>query len=160
MRSAGHAYDLDAEERREGSGRRVRRLTAARPVAVVGKKLKLRSSNCTAFAILAPRIGLIASDPGNGPSVTANKAAPLAMGILGRNILAPGGTRLVAIGWSRVLPGGELVIQRGNLVQPIDDLFVSHRRCVATSPSCFLPEERGIGRNRGVRQHFIHVDHP
>ena len=80
------------------------------------------------------------------------------MGILGRNILAPGGTRLVAIGWSRVLPGGELVIQRGNLVQPIDDLFVSHRRCVATSPSCFLPEERGIGRNRGVRQRFTHVD--
>jgi hypothetical protein len=47
--------------------RRFRRLTAARPVAVVGKNASIRSSNFTAFAISAPRIGLIASDPGNGP---------------------------------------------------------------------------------------------
>jgi hypothetical protein len=68
------------------------------------------------------------------------------------------GARLVAIGRSRVLPRRELVIQRGDLVQPIDDLFVGHRGCVATSPFRFSPEERGIGRNRGVRQHLIHID--
>jgi hypothetical protein len=38
------------------------------------------------------------------------------------------------------LPGGELVIQRGYLVQPIDDLFLGHRGCVATSSFRFLPE--------------------
>ena len=49
---------------------------------------------------------------------------------------------LVAIGRSRVLPGREFVIQRGYLVQPIDDLFLGHRGCVATSSFRFLPEER------------------
>ena len=32
---------------------------------------------------------------------------------------------LVAIGQSGVLPGRELIIKRGNLVQSIDDLFLS-----------------------------------
>jgi hypothetical protein len=41
---------------------------------------------------------------------------------------------------------------------PVDDLFVGHRGCVTTSPFRFLPEERGIGRSRGIRQRFIHVD--
>ena len=48
---------------------------------------------------------------------------------------------LVAIGQSSVLPGRELVIERGNLVQPIDDLFIDHRSGIAPSPFCFLPEE-------------------
>jgi hypothetical protein len=64
---------------------------------------------------------------------------------------------LVAIGRSRVLPGRELVIQRGYLVQPIDDLFLGHRGCVATSSFRFLPEKRGVGRSCGVRQPLIHV---
>ena len=64
---------------------------------------------------------------------------------------------LVAIGRSRVLPGRELVIQRSYLVQPIDDLFLGHRGCVATSSFRFLPEERGIGRSCGVRKPVIHV---
>ena len=63
----------------------------------------------------------------------------------------------VAIGRSRVLPGRELVIERGNLVQPFDDRFVGHRSCVATSSFRFLPEERGVGRSCGVRQPLIHV---
>ena len=41
---------------------------------------------------------------------------------------------LVAVSPSEALPGREFVIKRGNLVQPIDNLFVGHRRCVATSP--------------------------
>jgi hypothetical protein len=45
-------------------------ITAARPVAVVGKKLEIRSSNCTAFAISASGIGLITPDPGNEVSVS------------------------------------------------------------------------------------------
>jgi len=64
----------------------------------------------------------------------------------------------VAIGRSRVLPGRQLVIERGNLVQPFDDRFVGHRSCVATSSFRFLAEERGVGRNRSVRQRLIHVD--
>src|SRR5207245_769567 len=64
----------------------------------------------------------------------------------------------IAIGRSRVLPGRELVIERGDLVQPIDDLFVGHRGCVTTSPFRFFAEERGISRNRGVRQRVIHID--
>jgi hypothetical protein len=51
---------------------------------------------------------------------------------------------LVAIGRSRILPGRKLVIERGDLVQPIDDLFVGHRGCIATSPLRFFAEERGI----------------
>jgi hypothetical protein len=38
---------------------------AAGPVAVVGKNSSIRSSNCTAFAISASGIGLIAPDPGD-----------------------------------------------------------------------------------------------
>jgi hypothetical protein len=38
-------------------------ITAARPVAVVGKNSSIRSSSCTAFAICASGIGLIAPDP-------------------------------------------------------------------------------------------------
>jgi hypothetical protein len=49
---------------------------------------------------------------------------------------------LVAIGRSRALPSRELVIERGDLVQPIDDLLVSHRGCVATSPFRLFAEER------------------
>src|SRR5437762_5071911 len=64
----------------------------------------------------------------------------------------------VAIGWSRVVPDRELVIECGDLVQPIDDPFVGHRGCVATSPLRFFSEERGISRNRGVRRHLIHTD--
>ena len=52
---------------------------------------------------------------------------------------------LVAIGQSRVLPGRELIIKRGNLVQSIDDLFVDHRSGIAPSPFRFLPEKRRIG---------------
>jgi len=37
-------------------------ITAARPVAVVGKNSSMRLSNCTAFAISASGIGLIALD--------------------------------------------------------------------------------------------------
>ena len=51
---------------------------------------------------------------------------------------------LVAIGQSSVLPGRELVIERGDFVQPINDLPVDHRGCIAPSPFCFLPEERRI----------------
>ncbi|HWZ67933.1 MAG TPA: hypothetical protein VNW89_08900 [Stellaceae bacterium] len=47
---------------------------------------------------------------------------------------------LFAVGWSGVLFGGELVIARGDLVQPIDDFFVSHCGCVAASPFRFLAE--------------------
>ena len=65
--------------------------------------------------------------------------------------------------WSRSVgpgscPAASSSLQRGNLVQPIDNLLVGHRGCVATSPFRFFPEERGIGRNRGVRQRFTHVD--
>jgi hypothetical protein len=52
---------------------------------------------------------------------------------------------LVAISQSGVLPGRELIIERGDLVQPIDDLLVDHRSCIAPSPFRFLPEERCIG---------------
>jgi hypothetical protein len=52
---------------------------------------------------------------------------------------------LVAISQSGVLPGRELIIERGDLVQPIDDLLVDHRSCIAPSPFRFLPEERRIG---------------
>ena len=65
---------------------------------------------------------------------------------------------LFAIGRSKVLPGGEFVIERGYLVQSIDDLFVSHCGCVAARPFRFLAEKRGIGGDRGVRERFIHVD--
>jgi hypothetical protein len=51
---AGHAYDLDAEERREGSGRRFRRLTAARPVVVVGKKPKHQIEQLHRFCDIDP----------------------------------------------------------------------------------------------------------
>jgi hypothetical protein len=64
---------------------------------------------------------------------------------------------LVAIGRSKVLPSRKLLIERGDLVQPIDDLFVGHRGSVATSPFRFFAEERGISRNRGVRQSLIHI---
>ena len=57
----------------------------------------------------------------------------------------------VVVGRPRVLSRREFVIERGDLVQPIDDLFVGHCGGVATSPFRFLAEERGIGRNRGVR---------
>jgi hypothetical protein len=49
-------------------------------------------------------------------------------------------------------------IERGDLVQPINDLFVGHCGCVAASPFRFLAEKRGIGGDRGVRRRFIHVD--
>ena len=52
---------------------------------------------------------------------------------------------LIAISQSGVLPGRELIIERGDLVQPIDDLFVDHRSRIASSPFRFLPEERPIG---------------
>lgn len=64
---------------------------------------------------------------------------------------------LVAIGQSSVLPGRELVIERGDLVQPIDDLFIDHRSGIAPSPFRFPPEEPRVGRNRGVRQCLIHI---
>ena len=51
---------------------------------------------------------------------------------------------LVAIGQSGVLPGRELVIERGDLVQAIDNLLVDNRSGIAPSPFCFLPEERRI----------------
>src|SRR5215831_8085828 len=38
-----------------------------------------------------------------------------------------------------------VVIDGGDLIQPVDDLFVRHRGRVATSPFRFLAEERGIG---------------
>lgn len=73
--------------------------------------------------------------------------------------MAPGRAfDLIAIGRSTVSPGREFVIRRGNLVQPIDDRFFGHRGCIATSPFRFLPEQSGIGRNRGVGQRLIHVD--
>jgi hypothetical protein len=39
-------------------------ITAARPVAIVGKNSSMRSSNCSAFATSASGIGLLPSDPG------------------------------------------------------------------------------------------------
>ena len=45
-------------------------LTAARPVAVVGKNSSMRSSSCTALAISASGIGLIAPEQGNQPSLS------------------------------------------------------------------------------------------
>jgi hypothetical protein len=65
---------------------------------------------------------------------------------------------LVAIGRYRVLPGRELVIERGDLVQPIDNPFVDHRSGVTTSFFRFFAEERGSSRNRSVRQRLIHID--
>jgi hypothetical protein len=65
---------------------------------------------------------------------------------------------LVAIGRSGVLPRRELIIQRGDLVQPIDDLFVGRCGCVATCPIRLLPKERGVRRNCGVREDPLHVD--
>ena len=58
---------------------------------------------------------------------------------------------LIAIGRYKVLPSRELVIERGDLIQPIDNPFVGHRGCVATSSFRFFAEERGSTRNRGVR---------
>ena len=65
---------------------------------------------------------------------------------------------LFAVGWPRVLAGREFVIESGDLVQSVDDFFVGHCGRVAASPVRFLAEKRGIGRNSGVGQHFIHVD--
>jgi hypothetical protein len=42
---------------------------------------------------------------------------------------------LVAIGQSGVLPGRELIINRGDLVQPIDDVLVDHRGGIAPTLS-------------------------
>jgi hypothetical protein len=66
---------------------------------------------------------------------------------------------LLAVGAPEALPGRELVIERGNLVQPVDDLFVCHRGRVAASAGRFLAEERGVGRKCGVWQGVVvHVD--
>jgi hypothetical protein len=46
----------------------------------------------------------------------------------------------VAVSRPRVLSRREFVIERGDLVQPIDDLFVGHCGRVATSPFRFLAE--------------------
>ena len=64
---------------------------------------------------------------------------------------------LFAVGWSGVLFGGELVIERGDLVQPIDDFFRS-LRLRSGEPVPLRAEKRGIRGDRGVRQRFIHVD--
>jgi hypothetical protein len=40
------------------------------------------------------------------------------------------------------LPGRELIIERGDLVQPIDDLLVDHRSCMAPSPFAGLTQEQ------------------
>jgi hypothetical protein len=58
----------------------------------------------------------------------------------------------VAVSRPRVLSRREFVIELGDLVQPIDDLFVGHCGRVATTPFRFLAEERGIGRNRGYSE--------
>jgi hypothetical protein len=51
---------------------------------------------------------------------------------------------LVTIGRSRVLPGRELFIERGDLVQTVDNRFISHRGGIATSSFRFLVEERAV----------------
>ena len=50
-------------------------ITAARPVAVVGKISSIRSSSCTAWAISAWGIGLMAPDPDNEISLSRAAAA-------------------------------------------------------------------------------------
>src|SRR5262249_20618107 len=88
--------------------------------------------------------------PASGGTMTPPEiACPLSKAALsrqsGRKSVQVYAIDLVAVSRPKVLADREFVIDGGDLVQPVDDLFVRHRGRVATSPFRFLAEERGIG---------------